>query len=111
MVLGTSFPSAPLPHQEIRGLGLISGLGPKWHQGRGGEEMWKLPRARLEGVAGPVDCWREALVIPVASQGPAATQSSAGHRRTPVLSSWGARLADTGAWDFETVCYLALLWP
>lgn len=58
MALGTSFPSAPRPHQEIRGVGQISGLGLKWHQEPGREEMWKLLQARLEGVdnlLGPVD--------------------------------------------------------
>lgn len=104
MALGTSFPSAPLPHHEIRGVGQISGLGLKWHQEPGREEMWKLLQARLEGVVGPADCWREALVIP------AATQTSADHRCMPAPSSWVARLADTGTCDFETVCYLALLW-
>lgn len=42
--------------------------------------MWKLLQARSEGVVGPVDRWREAPVIPLASQGPAATQTSADHR-------------------------------
>lgn len=72
--------------------------------------MWKLLQAKLEGVVRPVDCWREALVIPVASQGPTATQTSADHRCMPEPSSWVAWLADIGTCDFETVCYLTLLW-